>query len=187
MRRHNAIRAVAKSIFGDNLQTPVFHTATSAAAPSPVRKETADEHSELSDAYNRRIQEMYQAAVRPELDTRLTQDAGAQHGVQPSLPSLAEVADRLNSSKGASCSSSTSTTDSNAGIDWREALARLQAAEKHQLQENMLIDTFRCCPPLCAITCPVSLHRCHWHMAYVDIEEQYAFQAAAYIPSDIPH
>ena len=169
MRRHKPIRAVARSIFGDSLHANAYHTVTSAAAPSPVRKETADEHSEISDAYKRRIQEMYQAAARPE---PVTQAAGAQHDVQLSLPSLAEVADRLHSSKGASCSSSTSTTDSNAGIDWREALARLQAAEKHQLQESMLTDTFRCCPPisitlkwkaLCALTFS-------WRMAYVDHE-----------------
>ena len=147
MRRYKPIRAVASSIFADHVQTHAYYTVASAAAPSPVRKETADEHAELSDAYTRRIQEMYQAAAaRPE---PLTQATGAQRDVQPSLPSLAEVADRLNSSKGASCSSSTSTTDSNAGIDWREALARLQAAEKQQLRENMLTDTFRCCPPLC--------------------------------------
>lgn len=149
MRRYKPVGAVASSIFCDHLQAHAYHTVASAAAPSPVRKETADEHSQLSDAYTRRIQEMYQAAARPE---PVTQATGAQHDVPPSLPSLAEVADRLNSSKEASCSSSTSTTDSNAGIDWREALARLQAAEKLQLQDNMLTDTFRCCPPLCPVS-----------------------------------
>jgi len=59
------------------------------------------------------------------------------------LPSAAEVADRLSSSKGASCSGTTSTTDNNTGIDWREAVAVLQAQDRQRLQQNMLTDTFR--------------------------------------------
>ena len=162
MRRYKPIRAVARSIFGDNVQAHAYRTVVCSAASSPVRMETADEHSELSDAYKRRIQEMYQAAARPE---PVTQASGADHDVQPSLPSLAEVADRLNSSKGASCSSSTSTSDSNTGIDWREAVAKLQAADKQQLQQTMLTDTFRCCPPLCVILRWKALCALYHHIA----------------------
>lgn len=142
MQRYIPVRAAARLIQDNRSQGHAYHAAVSAAAPSPVQKETADEYLQLSDTYKRRIQEMHQAAAAP-----LTQPGQSQHDPQQRLPSLTEVADRLNSSRGASCSSSTSsTTDTNTGIDWREALARLQVAEKQQLQENMLTDTFRCCP-----------------------------------------
>lgn len=142
MRRYKPVRAAARLVLDNASQGHAYHTAVSAAAPSPVQEEAADEHAELSDAYKRRIQEMHQAAAAP-----LTQPDKPQHDPHR-LPSLTEVADRLNSNRGASCSSSTSsTTDANTGIDWREALARLQVAEKQRLQKNMLTDTFRCCPP----------------------------------------
>lgn len=143
MRRYKPVRAVARLLFDASAQAHAYRTVPSAAAAFPVRKETADEQRGLSVEYKRRIQEMYQAAAHP---GPVTQPFEAQHDPQRSWPSLAEVADRLNSSKDASCSSSASMTDSNTGVDWREALARLQAAEKQQLQEGMLTDTFRCCP-----------------------------------------
>lgn len=144
MQRYRPVRAVARLFLPKNAPQHAYHAMPPAAAPSPVRAELADDQSELSVAYERRIQEMYQAAAPPELEPR---PAVAQQQLQRNLPSPAEVADRLNSHKSASCSSSVSTADSNTGIDWREALTMLQAAEKQQLQQNMLTDTFRCCLP----------------------------------------
>ena len=144
MQRYQPVRAVARLLLTDNASQNAYHAVSPAAAPSPVRAELADNQSDLSVAYERRIQEMYQAAAPSELETR---PADTQQHVQRHLPSPAEVADRLNSHKSASCSSSVPTTESNTGIDWREALTMLQAAEKQQLQQNMLTDTFRCCSP----------------------------------------
>lgn len=143
MQRYKPGGAVARLIFDDNAQVCcAYRTGYSAAAASAVRTETADQQPELSDAYQRRIHEMYGSAPRPE---QMAQPAAPQQDMPRSWPSMAEVADRLKSSKNASCSSSVSSADSNTGIDWREALARLQAAEKQRLQEHMLTDTFRCC------------------------------------------
>lgn len=142
MRRCKPVREVASLVSDAKSRLyGAYHTAVSVAAASALRTQPAEQQSELSDAYKRRIQEMYESPPRSE---PAAQPAAPQQHMPRSMPSLAEVADRLNSSKNASCSSTASTADSNTGIDWREALARLQSAEKQQLQEHMLTDTFRC-------------------------------------------
>ncbi|KAL3159838.1 GTP 3',8-cyclase, mitochondrial [Trebouxia sp. C0009 RCD-2024] len=141
MRRCKPVREVASLVSDAKSRLyGAYHTAVSVAAASALRTQPAEQQSELSDAYKRRIQEMYESPPRSE---PAAQPAAPQQHMPRSMPSLAEVADRLNSSKNASCSSTASTADSNTGIDWREALARLQSAEKQQLQEHMLTDTFR--------------------------------------------
>ncbi len=108
-----------------------------AAAAACLRTAETEEQSQLSAAHERRLQEMYRATGEAE---PMMQQA-SEHKTY--LPSAAEVADRLSSSKGASCSSAASTTDNNTGIDWREAVAVLQAQDRQRLQQNMLTDTFR--------------------------------------------
>ena len=108
-----------------------------AAAAVCLRTAETEEQSQLSAAHERRLQEMYRATGEAQPMIR----QGAERKTY--LPSAAEVADRLSSSKGASCSGAIATTENNAGIDWREAVAVLQAQDRQRLQHNMLTDTFR--------------------------------------------
>ena len=142
MQRYRPVRAFVRLVLAETGCQHAYNTRSLAAAPSPLRAELANESSDLSVAYERRIQEMYRAAARPD---PLAESTVVQRDISRTLPSAEEVSDRLNSHRGASCSSSVSSTDSNTGTDWREALAMLQAADKQNLQRNMLTDTFRCC------------------------------------------
>lgn len=108
-----------------------------AAAAACLRTAETEEQSQLSAAHERRLQEMYRATGEAQPMIQQTAERKTY------LPSAAEVADRLSSSKGASCSGATSTTENNTGIDWREAVAVLQAQDRQRLQHNMLTDTFR--------------------------------------------
>lgn len=138
MRACKLARAASRAASGKGAEQHVFRDAFSAAAPARLQPSEAEEQTQLSAAHERRVEEMYRASreAQPMMQT------GLQH--KRHLPSAAEVADRLNSGKGASCSSSTPTTDTNTGIDWREAVAELQAQGRQNLQQNMLTDNFRC-------------------------------------------
>jgi len=111
--------------------------AYAAAAAACLRTAETEGQSQLSAAHERRLQEMYRATGEAQ---PMIQQAAER---KTYLPSAAEVADRLSSSKGASCSGTTSTTDNNTGIDWREAVAVLQAQDRQRLQQDMLTDTLR--------------------------------------------
>lgn len=138
MRACKLARAASRAAAGKGAEQHVLCDTYSAAAPARLQPSEAEEQSQLSAAHERRVQEMYRASM----EAQPMMQPGLQH--KRHLPSAAEVADRLNSGKGASCSSSTPTADTNTGIDWREAVAELQAQDRRNLQQNMLTDNFRC-------------------------------------------
>ncbi len=137
MRAYKLARAASRAAVVQPAHQHVSYNSYSAAAPARVQQSDVAEQSQLSAAHERRLQEMYRASANAE---PMVQQAEQR---QYNLPSAAEVADRLNSSRGASCSSSTAADDSNSGLDWREALALLQARDRQHLQQSMLTDTFR--------------------------------------------
>ena len=139
MRNNRLALCAARSAIAQAFQQRILHTIEAAAAPAALSVAEALKHSHAVTDHERRIREMYQAAP----DTSTEPVAASASRQQRRLPSVEQVAARLNSSKGTSCSTSTSTTDTNTGIDWREAVVMLHASDRQQLQQNMLTDTFR--------------------------------------------
>ena len=157
------------------LQQRILPTWEASAAPAAVAVAEEDHRARLSADHERRIQEMFKANA----------DANAEPPHLPEsrrrrdMPSADEVAARLTSSKGASCSSSPTGPDSNTGVDWREALAMLQTSDRQQVEQNMLTDTFR-------YVALVARTQSRFIFSLVK-NLHWSLQAAAYIPEDFAH